>query len=167
MIISLIYAVSENNVIGKNNTLPWHLPADMKHFKSKTIGHCIITGRKNYESIPEKFRPLPDRTNIIVTNQKNYAAPNTVVVNSIPDAIQIAKKQGETECFIIGGAEIFKQTIGMADKIYLTKIHHSFEGDAYAPELDLRQWKEISRQDFQQDEKNKYACSFIELTRIL
>lgn len=163
MIISLIYAASENNVIGKDNTLPWHLPADMKYFKGKTIGHCIVTGRKNYDSIPEKFRPLPDRTNIIVTHQKNYIAPNTIIVNTIPDALKMAEQKGETECFIIGGADIFRQTIHLANKIYLTKIHHSFEGDTFAPELDLKQWKEIKHTDFQPDEKNKYAYSFIEL----
>lgn len=166
MNISLIYAASENNVIGKNNQLIWRLPADMKYFREKTWGHCVVTGRKNYESIPEKFRPLPGRINIVITRQKNYSAPNAIVVDSIPKAIEAAKEKGETECFIIGGEEIYSQTIGFADKIYLTTIHHSFEGDTYAPIIDTKVWKKIKREDFQPDEKNKYAYSFVELVRI-
>lgn len=166
MTLSLILAAAENNVIGKDNKLIWHLPADMKYFREKTLGHCVITGRKNYESIPEKFRPLHGRTNIIITHQKNYTAPGTIVTNSIQEAIHIAKEKGEQECFIIGGAEIFRQTMDISDKIYLTKIYHSFEGDTYAPLIDPKVWKEIKRQDFQPDEKNKYAYSFIELVKI-
>ena len=131
MLISIIVAVAENHVIGKDNQLVWHLPDDMKYFIEKTKGHCIITGRKNYESIPEKFRPLKGRTNIVVTRQNNYAAPGAIVVNTIQKAIETAKGQGETECFIIGGADIYKQTIELTDKLYYTKIFHSFEGDAF------------------------------------
>lgn len=166
MTTSLIYAAAENNVIGKDNRLIWHLPADMKFFKTKTTGHCVVTGRKNYESIPDKFRPLPGRTNIVITRQKDYKAPGAIVVPSIEEALKTAEKKGDTECFIIGGADIFRQVIHLADKIYLTHIHHSFEGDAYAPDLDLQQWKETKREDFQADGKNKYAYSFIELVNI-
>src|SRR3954465_7549819 len=131
MSISLIVAVGSNNAIGKNNTLIWHLPADMKFFKEKTTGHCIITGRKNYESIPEKFRPLPNRTNIVITRQKDYQAPGAIVTDSIEKALELAEKSGDEEIFIIGGAEIFRQCINITDRIYLTKIHHSFEGDVF------------------------------------
>ena len=166
MSISIIVAVAENNVIGKDNSLIWHLPADMKFFKEKTTGHCVIMGRKNYESIPEKFRPLPNRTNIIITHQKNYNALGAIVVNSVEEAINKAKKNGDNEIFIIGGAEIFNQTLDQTDKIYYTKIYHSFEGDTFFPEIDLKKWKEIRRTDHNADEKNKYSYSFIELIKI-
>lgn len=166
MSISIIVAVAENNVIGKDNSLIWHLPADMKFFKEKTLGHCVITGRKNYESIPEKFRPLPGRTNIIITRQKNYNAPGAIVVGSIEEAIKRAKETNDKEIFIIGGAEIFKQTLDLTDKIYYTKIHHSFEGDTFFPEIDLKTWKEAARTDHNADEKNKYKYSFIEFDKI-
>ena len=165
MMLSIIVAVSDNHVIGKDNKLIWHMPADMKFFKDKTTGHYIITGRKNYESIPQKYRPLPGRTNIIVTRQKNYSAPGAIVVNTMQDAFSISKSKGETECFIIGGAEIYNQTIDHVDKIYLTKIHNTFEGDTYFPELQNDLWKELSRKDCKPDEKNKYSYSFIELVR--
>src|SRR3954471_6943606 len=117
--ISIIVACSENNVIGANNSLIWHLPADMKFFKEKTTGHCIITGRKNYESIPEKFRPLPNRTNIVITRQSDYSAPGASVVNSLEAALEKAKATGDEEIFIIGGAEIFNQALRYTDRIYL------------------------------------------------
>jgi dihydrofolate reductase len=166
MTISIIVAIAENNIIGKDNTLIWHLPADMKYFKEKTTGHCIITGRKNYESIPEKFRPLPNRTNIIITRQKDYHAPGAFIVNTIEDAIEKAKQIGGDEVFIIGGAEIYKQCIHLADTLYITKIHHSFEGDAYFPEINLKIWNQIKNLDFQADEKNKYNYSFGEFKKI-
>jgi len=166
MIISIIVAVSENDVIGKDNTLIWHLPADMKYFKEKTSGYCIITGRKNYESLPEKFRPLPNRTNIVITRQKDYDAPGAIVVSSLEIAIQKAKEIETNEIFIIGGGEIFNQSLPMTDRIYLTKIHEHFQGDVYFPKLNSDEWEEVDRQDHQIDEKNKYPYSFITLNRI-
>ena len=166
MTISIIVAVAENNVIGKDNRLIWHLPADMKFFKEKTTGHCIITGRKNYESIPEKFRPLSNRTNIIITRQKDYSAPGTIITDSIEEAMNVARKYNETEVFIIGGADIFNQTINKTDKIYLTRIHHSFEGDVFFPEIDFTQWRLIKEQVVNADEQNKYDYSFCEYIRI-
>jgi dihydrofolate reductase len=168
MTISIIVAVSENNVIGKNNTLIWHLPADMKFFKEKTSGHCIITGRKNYESIPEKFRPLPNRTNIVITRQKSYYAPGATVVSSIEEAITKAKENIKTdndEIFIIGGADIYRQSMELVSKIYLTKIYHSFEGDAFFPEIDLNKWKETHRLKGTLDDKNKYEHDFLVLEK--
>src|SRR5688572_23592478 len=160
MIISLIAAVSENNVIGRNNDLPWHLPADMRYFRDTTTGHCVIMGRKNYDSIPLKYRPLDKRTNIIVTRQKNFQAEGCIVVSSIEEALNEARKKNETEVFIIGGADIFKQVMEMADKIYYTKIHHFFEGDVFFLTIDLTKWKLVSKQDRQPDEKNTVPFSF-------
>ena len=165
MTLSIIVAVAENNVIGKDNRLIWRMPADMQYFKEKTTGHCVITGRKNYESIPGKFRPLPGRTNIVVTRQENYSAPGAMAVNTIEEAVALARAKGETECFVIGGADIYRQTLESSDKIYLTVIHYNFEGDAFFPELDRTKWNEISRQDHPADEKHKYAYSFMELVR--
>lgn len=179
MIISLIVAVAENGVIGKNNQLPWHLPADMKYFRDTTMGHCVIMGRKNYDSIPLKYRPLEGRTNIVVTRKKNFIAEGCMVVNSVEEALKIAPLYppergklentspvfpplggGGAEVFIIGGADIFKQTLDIADKIYYTRIYHSFEGDVHFPKLDLSTWKLVSQKEVKPDEKNKYAFSF-------
>lgn len=164
--ISIIAAVAENNAIGKNNRLLWHLPADMKIFKEKTTGHCVITGRKNYESIPEKYRPLPNRTNIVITRQKNYVAPGAIVVSSLQQAIEQAKKTGDSEIFIIGGGEIYSQSLAIADKIYLTKVHHNFEADTFFPILNMNEWDIITSKKFQADEENKYPFTFFELKRI-
>jgi dihydrofolate reductase len=164
--ISLIVAVSEGNVIGKDNKLIWHLPADMKFFKEKTTGHCIITGRKNYESIPEKFRPLPNRTNIVITRQSDYNAPGTIIVNSVEAALEKAKETNDDEIFIIGGAEIFRQSLHLADRIYLTKIYHHFEGDVFFPDLNNSEWKETQRIKGPVDDKNKYPHDYIILDKI-
>jgi dihydrofolate reductase len=164
--VSIIVAVANNNVIGKDKTLIWHLPADMKFFKEKTTGHCIITGRKNYESIPEKFRPLPNRTNIVITRQKDYNAPGTIVVGSIEEALKKAKELNDPEIFIIGGADIYRQTLTFTDRIYLTEIHHDFEGDAFFPLLNPSEWKEVARTKGIVDEKNKYEHDFVTLEKI-
>lgn len=161
MILSIIVAVSENNVIGKDNQLVWHLPADMKFFKEKTTGHFIITGRKNYESIPEKYRPLPNRTNIVVTRQKNYHAPFALVMPSVETALTFAKEKSEEgEVFIIGGAEIFGQTLGICNRVYLTRIHHSFDGDTFFPDLNKAEWTLTHSEKHVADEKNKYDFTF-------
>lgn len=166
MTISIVVAIGENNVIGKDNALIWHLPADMKFFKDTTTGHCIITGRKNYESIPLKFRPLPNRTNIVITRQADYDAPGAIVVGSIDRALEKAKQCGDEEIFIIGGAEIFKQSMHLVDRIYLTKIYHSFDGDVFFPELNITEWKETKRSKGIVDEKNVYPHDFIVYERI-
>ena len=166
MNISIIVAVANNNVIGKNNSLIWSLPADMKFFKEKTTGHCIITGRKNYESIPEKFRPLPNRTNIVITRQQGYSAPGAIVVDSIEKAIQTAKETGGNEIFIIGGAEIYKQSLHLVNRIYLTKIHHTFEGDTFFPELKSNEWRETNHTKGIIDDKNKYEHDFLIFEKI-
>ncbi len=160
MIISSIAAVSENNVIGKDNRLIWRLPGDMNYFKEMTEGHCVITGRKNYESIPSKFRPLINRTNIVVTRQKDYSAPGAIIAHSIEEALLLAKERAETEVFIIGGAEIYSQTMSFVTKLYITEVHHCFDGDAFFPPFDRKFWKEISRIPMPADDKNQYAYTF-------
>lgn len=161
MIISLIAALTENRVIGKDNDLPWHLPDDMKYFMQTTLGHHVIMGRKNYESIPKKFRPLPNRTNIVVTRQEDYAAPGCIVVNSIAQGIDIAIENHEPEVFIIGGAEIYTQSLSMANRLYLTEIQTSLEGHAFFPAFDTHAWKEVSRKHHPMDEKHIYAFDFV------
>jgi dihydrofolate reductase len=158
--ISIIAAMAENRVIGINNTLPWRLPADLRHFRQLTTGHHVIMGRRNYESIG---RPLPDRTNIIVTRNPSYQAPGCQVKHSLVDALQ--NTQNDPEVFIIGGAEIYRQAIGDADRIYLTLVHAEISGDTFFPELDARKWHEISRTRHEADEKNPYAYSFVTYDR--
>ena len=158
--LSIIVAIGENNVIGKDNDLIWHLPRDLKHFKETTTGHCVIQGRKTYESCG---KPLPNRTNIIITRDKSYKAEGCIVVHSLMDAIKEA--QNDTEPFIIGGGKIYEQALPLVDRIYLTQIHHSFEGDTFFPKININEWDEISRQDFDPDEKNSYPFSILILER--
>lgn len=160
MVISIIVAVSDNGVIGKNNDLIWHLPADLKYFKETTKGHAVIMGRKNYESIPDRFRPLPGRTNIIISRNKKYNAPGCVLVGSIEEAIEKAKIIGEKEAFIIGGGEIYRQSLKNTDKIYLTRVHSNFEGDTFFEDLDKSVWKQKSSAYRAADDKNTFDLSF-------
>lgn len=159
MIISIIVAVAKNNVIGKDNTLIWHLPNDMKFFKETTNGHCIITGRKNYESIPAKFRPLPNRINMVLTRQENYEAPGAVICSNLYEALKKAEALRESECFIIGGGEIYKQALPLAQKLYITRIDQEFEGDTWFPEIGS-EWKLVQEEKHSADEKHKYAYAF-------
>lgn len=154
--ITIIAAIANNNAIGKNNQLIWHLPADLKRFKKVTFGHHIIMGRKTYESLG---KPLPNRTTIIITRNKNYQQNNCIVVNSLNEAIKAA--QADENPYILGGAEIYKQALKIADRLDLTIIHHSFEADAFFPKINYKIWKEVSREDFKADEKNKYNYSFV------
>lgn len=165
MLVSIIAAMDQNRLIGAENDLPWHLPVDMKYFKETTLGHYVLTGRKNYESIPEKFRPLKGRTNLIVSNSK-IQFPGAILVSSIKEGIEIARKAGEKELFIIGGGQVFKQSIHLANRLYVTLIHHQFNGDVFFPQINWEQWEIISRKDVVPDENNKYACTFIVAERI-
>lgn len=165
MIISLIAAVSENNVIGKDNGLIWKLPGDIKFFKDTTTGHHIVTGRKNYESIPLKFRPLRNRTNIVITRQKDYSEEGAVIVHSLNDAIDYAEKHGEKELFIIGGGEIYEQSLPLADRLYITEVKHEFEGDTFFPEYNKEEWNEIKRVHNYKDEKHDFDFDFVILDR--
>jgi dihydrofolate reductase len=157
MIRSVIVAQSENRTIGINNTLPWHIPADLKRFKSITMGHCIIMGRKTYDSIG---KPLPGRTNIVVTRNKSFKIDGCVIVHSLEEAYEYALKINETESFVIGGAELIKQAISDCDKIYLTIIHSTIEGDTFLDPLS-NDWKIESTENYLPDEKNNYHYSFI------
>ena len=162
MIISIIVAVAANNVIGKDNQLLWHLPSDLKYFKQRTTNHHILMGRKTYESIG---KPLPDRTSLIITQNKNYQAQGSFVFTDIQKAIEHARADNENELFIIGGAQIYALALPFADKLYLTKIHAPFEGDTFFPQINSNEWTQTSIESFEPDEKNKFKYDFIELKR--
>lgn len=157
MIISFIVAASENNVIGKNNKLPWYLPTDMKYFKNVTWGMPVVMGRKSFEALGEA---LKGRTNIVVTRNKNWKANGIQAVQSIDQAITLAAQTDAKEIFIIGGGEIFRAALPSADRIYLTRVHENFDGDAFFPELNEEDWKLVSSRECSPDEKNSYALSF-------
>ncbi len=162
MITSLIVAIAENNVIGKDNDLIWRLPNDMKFFRETTSNHHIITGRKNYISIPKKFRPLPNRTNIVLTRQKDFNEEGCIVAHSLEDAIAHAKNNNETELFIIGGGQIYKEALDkeFIDKMYVTHVNQDFEGDTFFPKIDTNKWQKVSEVNNPLDEKHKYSYSF-------
>lgn len=155
MRLSAIFAMSENRVIGKDNRLPWHMPADLKHFKEVTIGKPVVMGRKTFESIG---RPLPNRHNIVITRDAHFQAPGCLVTTSIDTAL--ASVSEEKEVFLIGGALLFQQLLPRVQRLYLTVIHHQFEGDTFLPELDMNEWREVERIDHQKDEANPYNYSF-------
>lgn len=166
MIVSMIAAVARNLTIGKNNDLPWKLPDDMKFFMNTTKNHYVIMGRKNYDSLHEKFKPLPHRTNIVVTRQKNFQAPGCIVTHNVKDAIDQAKKGNETEAFIIGGAEIYKIALPDADRLYLTEIKADVDGDTFFPPFNKGEWNETSRTPHPADEKHKFAFDIVIYDRI-
>ena len=167
MIISMIAAVSANRVIGKSNDLPWNLPDDMKYFMQTTKTHHVIMGRKNYQSIPEKFRPLPNRVNIVITRQETFEAPGCIVMHSIADALAYAEKSGEKETFIIGGAEIYREGLPYANRLYITEIKSSIEGDTYFPEFNRQQWREQSRIPHGRDDRHAYSFDFVVYEKLL
>ena len=156
MLISAIVAVSENNVIGRDGHLPWHLSQDLKRFKAITTGHAIVLGRKNYEDIG---RPLPNRTNYVLTRNKNFLAPGCIVCSSLEEAIEAARAAGETECFIIGGAAVYREAMPLVEKLYLTRVLSHVDGDVYFPEWGESFQKE-SEEAFPADEKNDFATIF-------
>ena len=159
MILSLIVAASENNAIGKNNLLLWHLPNDLKFFKNTTWAMPVAMGRKTFESLGNK--PLNGRLNIVITRQKDFTAAGIAVVNNLDDAIFLAQQHDYKELMILGGGEIYKQSIDKADKIYITRVHAIFDdADTFFPEIDENKWKLISNQDFFADEKHAYDYSF-------
>lgn len=161
MIISLIWAMADDRVIGIDNRLPWKLPADMQWFRRHTLGKPIIMGRRTFESFGGK--PLPQRTNIVITSDPAYQAEGIVVVNSIDAALAAAGEADEV--MIIGGMSFYQQMLPRADRLYMTLIHENFTGDAWFPEFDLDEWQELSREDHQADEKNPHDYSFITMTR--
>ncbi|WP_245906972.1 dihydrofolate reductase [Reichenbachiella versicolor] len=162
MKIALIAAMSQNRVIGINNDLPWNLPDDMKYFMETTKGRTVIMGRKNYESIPEKFRPLPARTNVVVTRQDDYYAPGCKVVPSMEEAVEYAREIEENLLFIIGGGQIYQQGLSLADEIYLTEIDTQIEnGEVFFPEFQHEAWEEISRIHHPIDARHIYSFDYV------
>ena len=155
MIISMVVAISENNAIGKDNALLWKLPLDLKHFKNITNGHTVIMGRKTYDSMG---KTLPNRRNNIITRTSNLTIAGAEVVNTLDDAFMLCKS--EQEIFVIGGAEIYKQSLNVADRIYLTKVHHRFEADTFFPVIDSNIWKETESERHEPDEKHAFAFTF-------
>lgn len=160
MIISIIVAMADNMIIGDKNSLPWNLPADMKYFRKITLGKPIIMGAKTFESIG---KALPNRKNIILSHDKNYRAKGCVVVASIEQALEEVEENEEV--MIAGGASVYKQFLPLANRLYLTFVHHNFKGDTYFPKFDINQWKEIKRIDNKPDKKNIYSYSFVVLER--
>ena len=155
--LSLIVAASTNNAIGKQNSMLWHLPEDLKFFKNTTWGMPVIMGRKTYEAVG---KPLPGRTNIIVTTNKNWSAENTIIASSTEEAIKAANETNAKEIFITGGGEIYKQTLPIADKVYLTRVHTVIDGDAFFPEMDLNTWEIVFEKQVKADGKNKFDMTF-------
>ena len=158
--ISIIVAVAKNGVIGDKNTLLWHLREDMIHFRTTTSGHPVVMGRKTYDSIG---RPLPKRTNVVITRDTNLAIEGCTVVHSLEEAVAMFDKSEEV--FIIGGAQIYKQALPIADRIYLTVIDKEYEGDTSFPEIDYSAWNEISREEHSSGEEFEHPFAFITLER--
>jgi len=157
----MIAAASRNRVIGRNNDLPWHLPDDFQFFKDKTRGHHIIMGRKNYQSLPPRYRPLPDRTNLVLTRNPKFEAEGCRVFADLGTALAFARGQGENEAYIIGGGEIYRQGLSWADTIYLTEIEAEIEGDTYFPAFDRALWKEVERKRHPADDRHAFAFDFV------
>jgi dihydrofolate reductase len=162
--LSLLVAVSDTGVIGRDNALPWRLSADLRRFRRLTTGHAIVMGRKTYESLG---RPLPERTNIVVTRQADFAPPGVLVVHSIDAAIEQARKVhgDDSEIFIIGGAEIYRQTLDRADRLYLTRVHTDVEGDTHL-QLDLDEWRLVEESQHPADEKNEFPHTYAVYERV-
>ena len=160
-LITIIVAAAENNIIGNDNKLIWHLSDDLKRFKELTKGHHVIMGRKTFESMP---KALPNRTNVIITRKKDYFAENAIVTNSLDEAIKLTSD--DPQPFIIGGGEIYKIALNISDRIELTRVHHNFDGDTYFPEIDNKIWTEINRTKKKKDDKHKYDYTFITYEKI-
>lgn len=158
--LTIIAAAAENNALGKDNDMIWHLPDDFKHFKKLTTGHHIIMGRKTFESFP---KPLPNRTHIVITRQENYQNEHCIVVNNFEEALQAVTN--DEQPFVIGGGEIYKLSLPFVDKIELTRVHHKFEADAFFPELDLNEWELISEKFHDKDEKHQHSFTFLTYQR--
>lgn len=154
--ITLVVAAGTRNEIGKGNELLWHLPNDLKHFKKLTTGHPVVMGRKTFESIG---KPLPHRTNIVLTRNKDWLQEGILIVNTLKEAIKFAKKIDEN-IFVIGGGKVFEQCMEIADRIEMTRVAAELDADVYFPEIDLKEWREIKEESFSKDEKNPYDYCF-------
>ncbi|MCR9253308.1 MAG: dihydrofolate reductase [bacterium] len=165
MKISMIAAVAKNRVIGKDNDLVWHLPDDMKFFKDTTKDHVVIMGRKNFESLPPKWKPLPNRTNLIISRNAGYDALGCKVFTSLENCFDYVKTLNQEEVFIIGGGQIYKLGLELADRMYITEIDAEFDGDAFFPEWDKSMWSEVNRSHHAIDEKHEFAFDFVTYDR--
>jgi dihydrofolate reductase len=163
MKISLIVAMASNRVIGLNNKMPWHLSADLKKFKQITMGSPILMGRKTYESIG---KPLPGRTNIIISRNTDYQQAGCLVFNNLETALQSASEL-TNELFVIGGSDLYQTLLPLADNLYLTLINQAVAGDTYFPEIDLNEWKEVAREDINDDTSTPFSYSFLTLDKII
>ncbi len=159
---SIIVAKAENHIIGQGHQLPWHLPKDMQHFKHTTMGHHVIMGRKTFASIK---KPLPGRKLIVITRNPTYRVEGGTIVHDITAALAVAEQAGETEVFIAGGGAIYRATLALADKIYLTAIKAQLDGDTFFPSINANQWEEVKRIHHPADERHSYAYDFVELVR--
>lgn len=166
MKVALIVAVDRENGIGKNNDLMWHLPDDMKFFKSTTLGSVVVMGRKNWDSIPEKYRPFAERENVVLTRNHEFEAAGAHIFHSLTDALD-AYSQTDSQVFIIGGGEIYKQALelNVVDEMYITRIDHEFDADTFFPEFDRSQWSEEVLGEHAIDERHKYAFKFVKYVR--
>ncbi len=163
MKLSILAALSSNGVIGRDNDIPWRQSKDLKRLKSLTLGHHVIMGRRTFDSVG---KALPGRTNLIITRQEGLAIPNAIVVNSLEDAIRIAAVAGESEAFVLGGAEIYAMANHRADRMYLTRVHAEVEGDTFFPEFDdVSEWHLTDAEHFEADEQNQYPYSFLTYDR--
>ena len=158
--VTLIAAAGENNELGKDKDLVWHLPDDFKRFKQLTTGHYIIMGRKTFETFPNL---LPNRTHVIITRKENYAPKDTIVVHSLEEALEVAKE--DPQPFVIGGGEIYKLSMEKADAIELTRVHGSFDADTYFPEIDENKWTLVAKEEHPADERHKYAFTYLTYER--
>jgi dihydrofolate reductase len=162
--VSMVVAVAENGVIGETNSIPWYLPADLAHFKEKTLGHTVLMGRKTYQSIMERLgHPLTDRRNVVITTQEKFQAPGCEVFSSLETALASLKDE---DVYVIGGAEVYQQALPLTDRIFLTKVHATPQGDKYFPELKTTSWKEVDSELHHPDEKNPVAYTFMTYERI-
>ncbi len=160
--ISIVAAVADNYAIGKGNKLPWHLPADLKHFRELTTGHAVVMGKRTFESLPNG--PLPNRRNVVLTSVMSEGVNEGYFeADSLEDAFYLCEK--EEKVFIVGGAAVYRQSLEIAESLYITWVHHEFSADIYFPEVDFSKWDEVSRQDMTADEKNPYPYSFVHYKR--
>ena len=163
MILSIIAALTTNNVIGRDNGLPWRQSTDLKRLKNLTMGHHMIMGRKTWDSVG---KALPGRTSVVITRREDFQAEGAIVVQSLEEAIELVEKSGDDEPFIAGGAEIFQQSMHRADRMYLTRIHVELEGDTFFPDFDdVTEWRLTDSEHFEADEKNQYPYSFLTYER--
>ena len=164
MRLSLIWAMTRNRVIGRNNALPWRLPDEMRHFMRTTLGHAVIMGRRNFEAMG---KPLPKRTNIVLSRDPSFGANGAIVVRTLEEAIELACDAGDDEAMVVGGAEIYALALPKADRLYFTLLHTELDGDAFFPPFDETQWHEVRREEHAADERHPYAYTIRVLDRIV